>query len=69
MTLPLAGSNDWTALEVSARVAEHGGMVQPGQAGGHGQIISRGAGRLILTSRRPWSGACQQPVAGILKPG
>ena len=39
VTVPLAGSTDWTALEVSARVAEHGGMVQFG-------VFLRGPGRL-----------------------
>jgi hypothetical protein len=30
LTAPLSGSNDWTVLELSATVAEHGGMVQFG---------------------------------------
>jgi hypothetical protein len=45
VTAPLAGSNDWTALEVSARVAEHGGMVQFG-------VFLRGPGRVALRNPR-----------------
>jgi hypothetical protein len=30
LTMPLSGSNGWTVLELSATVAEHGGMVQFG---------------------------------------
>jgi hypothetical protein len=41
VTVPLAGSTDWTALEISARVAEHGGMVQFG-------VFLRGPGRVAL---------------------
>jgi hypothetical protein len=41
VTAPLAGSNDWTALELSAHVAEHGGMVQFG-------VFLRGPGRVAL---------------------
>jgi hypothetical protein len=41
VTVPLAGSADWTALEISARVAEHGGMVQFG-------VFLRGPGRVAL---------------------
>jgi hypothetical protein len=41
VTVPLAGSNDWTALELSAQVAEHGGMVQFG-------VFLRGPGRVAL---------------------
>jgi len=41
VTVPLAGSNDWTALELSAHVAEHGGMVQFG-------VFLRGPGRVAL---------------------
>ena len=45
MTVPLAGSNDWTALELSAHVAEHGGMVQFG-------VFLRGPGRVALRNPR-----------------
>jgi hypothetical protein len=45
VTAPLAGTNDWTALEVSARVAEHGGMVQFG-------VFLRGPGRVALRNPR-----------------
>jgi hypothetical protein len=41
VTVSLAGSTDWTALEISARVAEHGGMVQFG-------VFLRGPGRVAL---------------------
>jgi hypothetical protein len=41
VTVPLAGSNDWTALELAAHVAEHGGMVQFG-------VFLRGPGRVAL---------------------
>jgi hypothetical protein len=41
VTASLAGSTDWTALEISARVAEHGGMVQFG-------VFLRGPGRVAL---------------------
>jgi hypothetical protein len=46
VTVPLAGSADWTALEVSARVAEHGGMVQFG-------IFLRGPGPGRVALRNP----------------
>ena len=45
LTVPLAGSTDWTALEISARVAEHGGMVQFG-------VFLRGPGRVALRNPR-----------------
>jgi hypothetical protein len=45
VTVPLAGSTGWTALEVSARVAEDGGMVQFG-------IFLRGPGRVALRNPR-----------------
>jgi hypothetical protein len=51
VTVPLAGNTDWTALEISARVPEHGGMVQFG-------IFLRGPGRVAL--RNPWN--CEHPV-------
>jgi hypothetical protein len=43
--VPLSGSTGWTASEVSARVAEHGGMVQFG-------IFLRGTGRIALRNPR-----------------
>jgi hypothetical protein len=45
LTVPLAGSNEWTAREVSAQVAEHGGMVQFG-------VFLRGPGRVALRNPR-----------------
>jgi bifunctional DNase/RNase len=39
LTAPMSGSNDWTGLELSATVAEHGGMVQFG-------VFLRGPGRV-----------------------
>ena len=45
VTVPLAGTTDWTASEVSARVAEHGGMVQFG-------VFLRGPGRVALRNPR-----------------
>jgi hypothetical protein len=45
VTVPLAGNTDWTALEISARVAEHGGMVQFG-------VFIRGPGRIALRNPR-----------------
>jgi hypothetical protein len=45
LTVPLAGSSDWTACELSAQVAEHGGMVQFG-------IFLRGPGRIALRNPR-----------------
>lgn len=45
LTVSLAGSNDWTARELSAQVAEHGGMVQFG-------VFLRGPGRLALRNPR-----------------
>ena len=45
VTVPLAASTDWAACEVSARVAEHGGMVQFG-------VFLRGPGRIALRDPR-----------------
>lgn len=41
LTVPLAGGSDWTVLELSATVAEHGGMVQFGS-------YLRGPGRVEM---------------------
>jgi hypothetical protein len=44
LTAPLSGSSDWTALELSATVAEHGGMVQFGSyLRGPGRVEFRNA--------------------------
>lgn len=53
LTVPLAGSNEWTAREISAQVAEHGGMVQFG-------VFLRGPGRVALRHPR----LAFTPVAG-----
>jgi hypothetical protein len=45
LTVPLSGGNDWTVCEVSARVAEHGGMVQFG-------VFLRGPGRVWFRNLR-----------------
>ena len=45
LTVPLTGSTDWTARELSAQVAEHGGMVQFG-------VFLRGPGRVALRNLR-----------------
>jgi bifunctional DNase/RNase len=45
LTVPLSGGNDWTVCEVSARVAEHGGMVQFG-------VFLRGPGRVSFRNLR-----------------
>jgi len=45
LTVPLAGNNDWTPHEISAQVAEHGGMVQFG-------VFLRGPGRIALRNPR-----------------
>jgi len=39
LTVPLSGSSDWTARQISTQVSEHGGMVQFG-------IFLRGPGRV-----------------------
>jgi hypothetical protein len=53
VTAPLAGSTDWTTLEISTRVAEHGGIVQFG-------VFLRGPGRVALRNPR----LSFAPVAG-----
>jgi bifunctional DNase/RNase len=45
LTVPLSGGNDWTVCEVSARVAEHGGMVQFG-------VFLHGPGRVWFRNLR-----------------
>jgi hypothetical protein len=56
VTVPLAGSTDWTVREVSTQVAEHGGMVQFGVfLRGPGRIALRNP-RLIFTTFTPFTG-------------
>jgi hypothetical protein len=45
VTVPVAASTGWAACEVSARVAEHGGLVQFG-------VFLRGPGRIALRNPR-----------------
>ena len=61
LTVSLSGSNDWTARELSAQVAEHGGMVQFG-------VFLRGPGRVALRNPRLTFTPSKAPEPGNREP-